>query len=264
MGIARQMGGGGSTYESGAKRLMAVPADDRDRVRAALARPPAPRGQVKVGGVVYELVGEEERVDPGWEERNAERTKARWEDERDERLARRRADRERRSMGRRLDRAIAEIGLLEGKAARAIASSRTTGEGSPGGNAPPKVSGPDVSTPLTLIARHLRAIEDAIDAELGLLSEPAVGDRPGFTSAAEGGRMLSTADRDCKVFDELQGIRSDLVARDFPHLGKTARTIERARVAEAERRGLRVRAVDGVVLGEISDGERVLRRVRIT
>jgi hypothetical protein len=252
---------------------MAVPADDRDRVRAALARPPAPRGQVKVGGVVYELVGEEERVDPGWEERNALEAHARWESERAARLADRQAGREQLTLGARLDRALVEIELGLGKAARAITAGRSTEDGSPAGllhdvdqNGTARVDfGPDIDQPLKWIRHHVQAIEEALDAELGLLDRAPVGDRPGRTGErGVSGRMMSTGDRDRVVFDDFQGVRADDVARQAPYLGSSARTIERARTAEAERRGVIVRPVDGEILGVETRGERLIRRVQIT
>lgn len=57
--------------------------------------------------------------------------------------------------------------------------------------------------------------------------------------------QLTTPERDQLVWEQFHGVRSEVVAQQAPCLGSSARTIERARVAEAARRGVRVRPKTG-------------------
>lgn len=91
---------------------------------------------------------------------------------------------------------------------------------------------------LALIWHHVRMLERIGDEEQGL-REPL-----------SDGRLLTTAERDRMVWEDFAGVRAENVALEAPYLGTSARTIERARVAEARRRGVKVRPIDGVVLGE--------------
>lgn len=251
-----------------------MPVDDREQARVRLARRGPPVGVARVDDVTYELVGDEERVDKQTEERMTREARARFEAERSERLAQREAERGHLTLGARLDRALLELELGQGARARPIATARSSsGDPNPMGAHPGNVSGPDIDEPLRWIRHHVDQIERALDAELGLLERAPVGDRPGSTGAAESARMTTTEVRDAYVFDNFQGVRSDTVAREAPYLGGercSARTIERARVAEAKRRGVTVKPVTGEITGEapapvserLARGE--LRRVRIT
>lgn len=225
--------------------------DNRDRARAQLKRRRPPTDRVKVDGTTYKLVGEEERVDREWESEEAKRRREVWSEGQDERLAERQARRSRLTLGQRLDHALGEIELGKGNRARPIAAQRGSSEGSLGGNRPPRVSGPElVEHSMRLILHHVATIERQLDAELGLVKREPIGDRPGMTGAMAAGRLMSTEERDRIVWEEFAGVRSEQVAAEAPYLGTSARTIERARAAEAARRGVCVRLVDGVVLEE--------------
>lgn len=247
---------------------MSVTGDDRDRVRTMLERRGPPPGMARVNGVNYELVGEEERVDKRTEEDLSRRARERFDDEREERLAQRRRSRELLPLGTRFNQAMALVELLQGASARPIATARSSsGDPNPMGANPGHVSGIDVEESVAWIRRHIEQIELAIDAEQGLLERSPVGDRPGAAGAIESARMTKAEFRDGYVFDNFQGVRSDQVAEEAPYLGTSARTIERARLAEAERRGVKVRPVTGEITGEATVSERLakgeLRRVRI-
>lgn len=241
--------------------------DDRDRVRKRLERR-LPTGVARVNGVTYDLVGGEERVDRRVEDELARKARERFETERADRLAGRQGERDELTLGARLDRALIELELGKGTRARPIATARSSsGDPNPMGAHPGAVFEVDVSEPLRWIRHHVEQIERALDAELGLLERAPVGDRPGAAGALESARMTATEFRDGYVFDQFQGERSDVVAEQAPYLG-SARTIERARLAEAERRGLKVKPVTGEITGEATVSERLargeLRRVRIS
>jgi hypothetical protein len=72
--------------------------------------------------------------------------------------------------GQRLDHALMQIELGTGRRARRIeAASSTSDDRSPGGKRPTHVEGVDVEPHLRVIRHHLRAIEELLDAELGLI-----------------------------------------------------------------------------------------------
>jgi hypothetical protein len=76
--------------------------------------------------------------------------------------------------GQRLDHALMQIELGTGRRARRIeAASSTSDDRSPGGKRPTHVDGVDVEPHLRVIRHHLRAIEEALDAELGLITVAA-------------------------------------------------------------------------------------------
>lgn len=116
---------------------------------------------------------------------------------------------------------------------------------------------------LHICRNHVRTIEQALDAELGLIKVQPIGDTPGRTGgiAAAGGshaqeraaRMIPGADRDRDVWERWQGVDSKTVAREAPHLGKDRRTIEKARLREAAVRRLRVDPKTGEVLGKVEE-----------
>lgn len=227
--------------------------DGRDVARRAVQRH-TPKERVFVAGESYTLIGDEERVDREWENDEARVRREAFEEERDSRARQRQAEREKLTLGVRLDRALFEVERHKTTRARALAPSWNTGEGSPGGMAPPQVGGAEVDRAVQLIEHHVRAIEEALDAELGLLTRPPIGDSSGAAGGMVAGRLMSTAERNRIVWDDFQGVRAEQVAREAPYLGTSARTIERARAAEAAARGVRVRLIDGVVIGPREEG----------
>lgn len=246
-----------------------VVSDDRDQARRRLLRHP-PANLRTVDGRTFELIDGAERVDRATEERFTREARQRWEDERERRLRERQADRERLTLGGRLDRALALIELGRSVRARRIAAQRVTSEDGPGGAEPAAAEGPEIDWPVERIRLHVEEIERALDGELGLLERDPLGDRVGRPDTVEAARLSSTEHRDAMLFEGFQGVDSQLVADEAPYLAGSARIVEQARLDEATRRGLRVRARDGVVLGEreVPLAERIergtVRRVRIT
>lgn len=213
-----------------------------------------------MGGRTIELVGADdpvtgERVDPVWEGEEADRRREVFANGRHNRLEDRRAERDRRSYGERLDHAYRALGLgVGGMRSRPVQASRGGGQGSP----EPKPADPhreaEIQGRLSLIAHHVHYLESLLDSDDGLLREEPPGAQgmyghPGQIGGYSSTRMMTTRDRDRIVWDDFQGVRSEIVAREAPYLGSSARTIERSRRSEAARRGLRCRPVDGTVLG---------------
>lgn len=223
--------------------------DNRDQARRRLkSQLPAERLK-SPDGELLELVVDDVRCDREFEDEETRRRREQWEAEQDARRRERQSDRSTRTLGDRLDRALFQLEVRQGTRARPIASTRGGGEGSPGGNRPSHVGGADVSHHVQLIDHHVRMIEEALDAEAGLLRREPMGDSSGAAGGMTNGRLMTTADRDRIVWEDFHGVRAEQVAEEAPYLGTSARTIERARAAEAERRGVRVRLVDGTVLG---------------
>lgn len=224
----------------------------RNRVREELRRPGKSRDKVRVAGESYDVVGTEERVDKEWENDEADRLAQAWDLTRDDRLRDRMASRKQMTAGDRLDHAMRQIGLrLGGMRSRSIEAMRGGGGGKSKSKAPTPAGDwtRDMEDHLKLIAHHVEAIERELDEQDGLRLAPAEGDRPGNAGGYGASRMMTTAERDRIVWEDFQGVRAEVVASEAPYLGSSARTIERARVNEAERRQLRVRQVDGVILG---------------
>lgn len=192
-----------------------------------------------VDGVLYEVVGGDERVDRGWEDEQAEARRDEFEEGKRDRLAQLEGARRRRSLAERLEAAVRRV-PEDGVSARRLQPDPRRGAGDPEQPGPPKVSGrqQEVAERVALIAHHVAMLERIADEELGLVPQMA------------DGRMLATEQRDRIVWEQFHGVRADVVAREAPYLGKSARTIERARVAEAVRRGVRVRPIDGAILEE--------------
>ncbi len=97
-----------------------------------------------------------------------------------------------------------------------------------------------VEKKLKLIANHVEAIERELRGR-GLRLDTPEGDRPGSVGDFETSRMMRTSERDRIVWERCGGIHASTVAEEAPYLGASRRTIERARIAEAERREHRVR-----------------------
>lgn len=211
--------------------------------------------RIRVDGHMYELVGEDERVDRAWEHEEARRRREAWREQREQRLAELRAARAKLPLGVRLDQAIASVDPDGLPARRAQAVKRRSGSDIER-IGPPLVGGHEreLRECLALISHHVSMVERIGDEQRGLLTTDAIGDTPGNTGGLSAGRMMSTKERNRIVFEDFQGVRSDVVAREAPYLGTSARTIERARASEASARGLRVRPVDGTVLGPAQEG----------
>lgn len=236
--------------------MSAADDDGRDKARAQLKRPGPPREHRRVGGQVSDLVVDDERCDREFEDAEARRRRDEWDASQDDRLKAREATRRQMTLGQRLDVALTEIERGKGIRARPIASSRASGaEDSPGGRRPSHVSGPEIEQALTLIDHHVKRIERELDADLGLVKTAARAAEgkvvAGSTGALSSARLRGSDERDRIVWEDFEGIRADQVAEEAPYLGTSARTIERAREREAAKRGVRVRLVDGVVLGKV-------------
>jgi len=230
--------------------------EHRTKVREGLARPGKPRERVTVMGVGYELVGEEERADAGWERETAEQKRGAWDETRGIRHREKQLQRSKLTPGERLDQALQEAAVLTGgMRSRSIAAMR--GGSKPESSAPPQPgdSNEEIDAKLLLIAHHVEAIERDVDASHGLVlvsgeDKGFYGDEGAGHSGAYGdGRMMTTRERDRIVWEDFQGVHADDVAKEAPYLGTSGRTIERARKNEAERRHMRVKLSTGVVLG---------------
>lgn len=231
-----------------------------ERVRDQLKRRGAGPDRKYVGGEGFELVGDEERVDPAWEKDNAETTRGDWEASRRQRLETHRSARAGRSVGQRIDDVLRALWSSEGgMRARPIAMTRRGGDDDQVGPAPVSARGDEVEHHRTLIEHHVRALEAVVEAELGLLVTDPVGDRPGAAANFGNARMMTTEERDRIVFDEFQGVHAEQVAIECPYLGTSARTIQRARTAEAKRRKLKVKPSTGAILGPADDEPQHLR-----
>lgn len=190
--------------------------------------------------VAVEVIVGDERCDLTFEQAHADEAREEWEAGRVERDRVREQVRARMTWGERLDTALRELDAMSTVSARSPEhAAKTTGEdGDPG---PPSIAVPDVSPHMTVIERQVREIEQILDMERGLI-------RPGA-----GGRMMGD-DKDKYVFDNLAGVHCDVVARDFPWLGGSGRTIQRARQREAEKRKLKINATMGIVTGKVVEG----------
>lgn len=187
-----------------------------------------------------EVVVDDERCDLAFEDKNAARAWDEWDSGDMERAKDRERARSQYSWGQRYEMALAALATGSTVSSRSgERAAKTTGddERDPG---PPPAVGPAVGPHVTVVQRHVRELEDMLDQERGLT-------RPGA-----GGLMIGE-EKDRRIW-ELQGVRAEVVARDFPALGGSSRTIMRAREREAKRRGLKVRQVDGVVTGKVVKG----------
>jgi hypothetical protein len=216
--------------------------------RHARFTPPAEQRR-GADGETYEQVVDHDRCDREFEDVEAERIRAQWEADRDERAKQRDAERRRMTLGARLDHAVFEVELGKGLRARPIKAESNSADKANAG--PAKPAGPELTARLRLIEHHVRMIERDADAEKGHAKSEPVGQQHGAVGGSDSRRFFSTEERDRIVWDDFQGVRSDVVAREAPYLGTSARTIERARTDEAKRRGVRVRPVTGEVLGDL-------------
>lgn len=230
-------------------------AEQRARSRRDERRPKL-RERRYVDGEGHDLVVDDVRCDREWENANADQVREDWETQRDERRRQRQAERSRMSDGQRLDRALMELELGIGRRARRIESARSTGDDrNPGGNRPTHVEGVDIDLPLRLIRHHLATIEQALDAELGLIRVAPVGSHPGHVGGMEAGKMMTRDERDRIVWEEFAGVPAQQVADEAPYLGTSARTIERARKREAAARRVVVRPSTGDVVRDMTPEE---------
>lgn len=216
-----------------------------------------PVDEVKVDGEVYELVGDEERVDRDWENENAKSVRENWAFGRAQRHRDLEAQRRTMSPGMRLDVVIARI-EPDGLPAKRLHAVRRRAGSDHDQVGPPRPGGheAELRERLKMIDHHVRMAERILDEQRGLLLSDGVGDSPGNSGGMAAGRLMTTAERDRIVWDDFQGVRSEVIAQEAPYLGTSARTIERARVAEAERRGVRVKPVTGEVLGPVVERRR--------
>lgn len=220
-----------------------------------------PHERVRVDGVTYETVGgdgpEDQRCDPEYEAELVERNRAKDLDRKSNQLAELRAHREHLTIGQRLDEAIRRIPPDGLPASRPNPTPGIRGA-TDAQAGPPRPTGREreLEQHLTLIRHHLQAIERIGDEERGLLTvEPVQDQRHGHAGGMQAGRLMTTRERDRIVWDEFQGIPAQQVAEEAPYLGTSARTIERARKSEANRRRVIVRQADGTVLRDMTRDE---------
>lgn len=160
-------------------------------------------------------------------QREADRRREIYEQEREARDASRRAAREHRTLGQRLDQTLAAIGALPtGPAARLQLAPAHGAPDDPERQAPPPAEHLDVSDHLAVIRHHVEQIEHDLDVARGI-TEPRLW------------RKTKTDDLYDYIAAHFAGVNKHDLARDCPELG-SLRTIERARWA----RGLR--PIDGL------------------
>lgn len=174
-----------------------------------------------------------ERVDPGWEQENADRIALAWERGEQQRANARQQERAVQSVGARLDAAVNRLQAMSTIGAGRIARQS---RGCEHDTTPAPVEDPTavIARELRVIVAQLELIETRVDVEAGLIPP-----RPS--------RLGSTAEKDREIWDEWQGYRAAEVAHFAPHLG-SARTIERARARMAAELGVKVRLVDGTII----------------
>lgn len=184
-----------------------------------------------------------ERVDRTWEQQNADQRREQWAEERRALTRSLRATREAQPLHQRLYAAEAHIARITTVKAQSFSPTPRAGLSDDRFGPPPadrdalgQQRADEIGRCRGLIAKHITRLEEIIDEHRGL------------GSARDYARM-TTDEKDKLIWDEYQGIRAEQVAQEAPWLGTSARTIERARAREAERRHLRVRLVDGEVLG---------------
>lgn len=224
-------------------------------VRRRLKRGGPPRERRRdEDGTLTELVVDDARCERRFEAAEADRRREAWDDMRDVRLRDRNRDRENLTTPQRLEQALARLIVTEGgMRSRSIAAIRPSSADQEHAGPPrTELHTAEATHALRQIEHHIRELEAIIDSEDGLLRHAREGDRQGWTGGL-GRRMMSTEDRDRIVWDEFEGIDSAQVAATAPYLGTSARTIERARKNEAERRKLRVRPKTGEVLGPVEE-----------
>jgi hypothetical protein len=225
-------------------------AEQRQRARVDERRPKL-RERRYVDGEGHDLVVDDVRCDRAFEDANAKKVREEWEAARDDRRRERDAERRRMTDGQRLDRALMQIELGTGRRARRIeAATATSDDRSPGGRRPTHVDGVDAELHLRVIRHHLGAIEELLEAELGLIQITPVADdkgkgKPGNVGAIANGRVHS-AERRRVIWDECEGILAQQVADEMPYLATSARTVMRYRRDEADIRKVNVRLIDGV------------------
>jgi hypothetical protein len=174
-----------------------------------------------------------ERVDPQWEQQNADELALAWQKAQHERANARQQERAVQSIGTRIDTAIHRLSAMSVIAAGRIARQS---RGSDHDTLPQPVDNPTqvIAQELEIITRQLDLIETKVDVEAGLI-EP------------QPSRLGSTAEKDREIWDDWKGYRAAEVAHFAPHLG-SARTIERARARMAAELGVKVRLVDGTIV----------------
>lgn len=185
-----------------------------------------------------ELVVDDERCDPAYEQQLADQAREQWETEHADRALQLEQERTRLTLGERLDTALRNLAALSTVAARPMERTSKSADHADG---PPRAEAPDVSPNITVIKHHLRKIEDELDTARGLLRPRNVG-------------LMTTQERDNVIWQEFKGVRAEDVASAAPYLGTSARTIMRARKREAERRKVKVNATTGIVTGNVMDG----------
>lgn len=174
-----------------------------------------------------------ERVDPQWEQENADERSLAWHKAQHERANARKQERAVQSIGTRIDAAIHRLQAMSVVGAGRIARQS---RGSDHDTLPQPVDDPTqvIHRELEIITRQLDLIETKVDVEAGLIDpQPS--------------RLGTTAEKDREIWDDWQGYRAVEVAHFAPHLG-SARTIERARARMAAELGVRVRLVDGTII----------------
>lgn len=160
-----------------------------------------------------ELVGDEERCDPTYERYLTEQAHERWEDERSQRDAVRRARRESLRPGARLDIILTVVANFQG--GRVLQVAQEGGRSSEEGIGPPPADTLDVSHHTDVILARVREIEREVDRYLGVSATPALS-------------MLGAREKDKLIVERFRGWRPEDVSEAHPELG-SARTIRRVR-----------------------------------
>jgi hypothetical protein len=192
------------------------------RARASRRGPPKAPDSVRVDGIVYPTIGDEEQVTPTDDELAARREA--WEGERRAMTDSQRAARRTLPLVKRLEAVQSRTVRLSNLRARPIMAAPATTEDSPGGRCPPGQSDNDFARYITVTEAAVEAWEHALDVEEGIA--------PGRSAA-----LMSTAEKDRELFLTFAGVSAREVSEVRPELGHT-RTIQRRRKqAGLDRRG---------------------------
>jgi hypothetical protein len=177
------------------------------RARALRRGPPKAPDSVRVDGIVYPTIGDEEQVTPTDDELAARREA--WEGERRAMTDSQRAARRTLPPVRRLESALSRLARLSNLRARPIMAAPATTEDGPGGRCPPGQSDNDFARYLTVVDAAIEALEHALDVEEGIA--------PGRSAA-----LMSTSEKDRELFLTFAGVPAEEVSQVRPEQGSRA------------------------------------------
>jgi hypothetical protein len=152
-------------------------------------------------------------VDPVFVEHEAQRRELAWARSAGLRASERAADRQRLPLGERIERVVGALSTVSTVPAARLQQRVTSSayESAP----PPLADQPEIRSRLTLVERHVEALESLLDAYQGRCAPAELA-------------RLPTEAKNAYILAAMAGVPSAYVSADFPELG-SARTIERVR-----------------------------------